>query len=788
MDTTLPTSGDAAGSRNVTTYTVINSALRSLPLLAVLSLCLPLAAQAEGIDAAQSSTYYEQALVRFHDRDFTAAAIQLKNAIQANPDNLAAHILLGRTYLELGDAPASEKELSLARQGGADAKLVLVPLARAYFQQGKYQRVFDHIPVAGIPPEVGARIFTLRGDAYAALRRWKEAEAAYIEASALDPDAMEPWLGRSNVLLNAGDRARAEDVLDQATAVAADSAEAWYRKGELRRLDDDVQGAIRYYDKAIELEADHLEARVSRAALFIDGNKIEAARADIDHARSLDADHPQVGYLYALLLMRGDQDQAARAALNRAGARLEGLDIANHAPSLLQSGVINLSQGNYQLARQHLSRLLQLDPSHLEVRKLLGELLVDQQNGAQAIEVLTPALAVSPHEPRVLALLGSAYLQNHQYAQASAMLDKAVALAPEDAHVRRRLAMSHVANGQYPQAIRELDKAVALDASEGQAWLMLGILHLEGEDYRAAMAVADALAKQDARNPFSHHLRAMAHQLQGDLDAARAGFERALQVDPDYAPAQLNLARLELQQGRVARAELRYQTLFDADTRDTAAMQGLADVAAADGRIAAAIDWLEKVLAITPDWLEVELRLTDLYLRTGQSDKALRLANNVAGRVPDNLAVLLTRARAERAAGKHDHMRLTYRRMSRISTLSAQQLLQIAQLQVQTEDLTGARLALQKAVQADANDVSAQAALANLEMLAGNLDRALAMGERLRGKYPQGSVGDILTGDALLRRQSFAAAVAAYDAGQQKAPSTVLVLRLYDALRGKGDG
>ncbi|MCW5850177.1 MAG: tetratricopeptide repeat protein, partial [Anaerolineae bacterium] len=44
---------------------------------------------------------------------------------------------------------------------------------------------------------------------------------------------------------------------------------------------------------------------------------------------------------------------------------------------------------------------------------------------------------------------------------------------------------------------------------------------------------------------------AKAWSLKGNLAAAVAGFERALQLDPTYAPAYLELGGLRLRQGRV---------------------------------------------------------------------------------------------------------------------------------------------------------------------------------------------------------------------------------------------
>ena len=61
---------------------------------------------------AQSNTkaagYYEDALTRYEKKDIAGAIIQLKNALQADPNNLSVQLLLGKALLRSGEAAAAE--------------------------------------------------------------------------------------------------------------------------------------------------------------------------------------------------------------------------------------------------------------------------------------------------------------------------------------------------------------------------------------------------------------------------------------------------------------------------------------------------------------------------------------------------------------------------------------------------------------------------------------------------------------------------------------------------------
>lgn len=90
-------------------------------------LCLaPLAESGAKTANDLSYEYYEDALRLFGLKDYRAALIQLKNALQQDHRNLSARVLLGKTYLRLGDGTAAERQLTgpfhrCGRQAGSGA-------------------------------------------------------------------------------------------------------------------------------------------------------------------------------------------------------------------------------------------------------------------------------------------------------------------------------------------------------------------------------------------------------------------------------------------------------------------------------------------------------------------------------------------------------------------------------------------------------------------------------------------------------------------------------------------
>ncbi|MBK9685572.1 MAG: tetratricopeptide repeat protein [Betaproteobacteria bacterium] len=81
------------------------------------------------------------AKVYVEKRDYAAAVIELKSALQKAPDDREARLLLGRSLLQTGDPTAAAIELQKALDLGADPNDVQPLLAQAVLGQGDMRKV-----------------------------------------------------------------------------------------------------------------------------------------------------------------------------------------------------------------------------------------------------------------------------------------------------------------------------------------------------------------------------------------------------------------------------------------------------------------------------------------------------------------------------------------------------------------------------------------------------------------------------------------------------------------------
>ncbi|HND98401.1 MAG TPA: tetratricopeptide repeat protein, partial [Plasticicumulans sp.] len=112
-----------------------------------------------------------------------AAIIELKNALQDEPDCGPGRRLLGVLYVELGNGAEAEKELLRARRLKVRETGIALPLAEALLLQREYQRLLESVqPVSGMSMRDVADLRALRGEALLALGRQGDAEAAVKSA------------------------------------------------------------------------------------------------------------------------------------------------------------------------------------------------------------------------------------------------------------------------------------------------------------------------------------------------------------------------------------------------------------------------------------------------------------------------------------------------------------------------------------------------------------------------------------------------------------------------------
>ena len=266
--------------------------------------------------------------------DIKAAIIQLKNALQKNPDNAEARYLLGTIYNATGDPKSAEKELRRALNLGMSPARVLPDLGQALLAQGQFQQVLDETKQISGEKE-SPEISSLRGNAYLILGKIEESKASFERALKNKPDFPAALIGLAKHALVERNMDAATRFSEKAIAKNPQNIDAWLFKADLLRAQGKIGPALAAYDQTLKLQPDNVSARISKAYLEISTGKFDAAKVDIDAARKVSPNNLLVYYSQALLDFRQGKHAAAWESLQQILRAAP-----NHMPSVLLAGAV----------------------------------------------------------------------------------------------------------------------------------------------------------------------------------------------------------------------------------------------------------------------------------------------------------------------------------------------------------------------------------------------------------------------------------------------------------------
>ena len=756
-------------------YCVRPLTIVSAALLGAMLLAQPVWAESSAEYLAEAQAYLKQGKVN-------AAIIQLKNALKQDPKNAEARLILGKVYLHRGDGAGAEKELTRARRLGVGMDRLATPLGRAYLMQGKADEALKEIvSEAAYPDAVKAKIITVHANAYLQQNRPEQAEKAFREALALQPEAVGALLGMGRLAIARQQFEQAAEMADKALAIRPKSAEAWAIKGEVDRLRGEFTAADAAFDKALALTPQFLPAMLGSAGANLALGHVEKADKVIDQILRLSPNQPMGNYLHAVSLYRkGDLDAAAEAL-----QKLLKM-MPDHLPSQQMMGAIDFAKRRFEQADYALSRVVEMQPGNIPAVKLLAATRLQLGQNEKVVGLLEAARAQAPNDSQLLALLGTAYLRNGQNDEGVKALEQAAEIDPEAAGVRTQLALGHLVSGETSQAVKELETAVDLGKNVFQAEAMLTLVYLRKQDFEQALKQAKAFAKRSPDSPLPLNLAGAAYLGLGETEEARKAFEQAVAKDPGFAPARINLGRLDEKAGNLAAAEQAYKAVLKKAPKHIGALMSLSRLAAGRGDEKAALQFLQSAWEGNDGALQPGLALVDYYNGKQQALRAVSIARELKSQHPEDPRVLNALGLSQLKAKDYHGAKANFEILLRLTPDSPQPYYLLGVTEQALEHPQAARQDYKKALALAEDHLSSQLALAGLEAKEKHFKDALLIARQIQQQRPDEDTGYHLEGDILMWQGKPAAAAKIYARGLKKAQTSRLVLALYSARKKVG--
>lgn len=205
-----------------------------------------------------------------------------------------------------------------------------------------------------------------------------------------------------------------------------------------------------------------------------------------------------------------------------------------------------------------------------------------------------------------------------------------------------------------------LRKALALNPRDPKARLKMAKMLLFLKDYKAAFTEVNTVLRADAYEPEAYFLKGMLYKDLKDTARAVSSFQTALQVQPEYKDAHLQL-------GMVARAKgdstaLQYfRNAYLADTNDLLPIYARGQFLQEQKAFDRAKDEYRFALAHAPAYADAAFALGFILLQQDSVEKALPLFDVAAKADPGNADARFNRGLCQEILGQKAAAAASYR-------------------------------------------------------------------------------------------------------------------------------
>ena len=623
--------------------------------------------------------------------------------------------------------------------------------------------------------------FLDRGAAYVEDGKDEEAIIEYKNVLQIDPENATAHESLSNAFLRIDKPREAYWEMSETVRVNPSNIDARLRYGTISAAVGDFDLSFEQANAVLELDSDNARAFMLRGQSNEQREKIDLAEADFRSAILSDPDAAAFKFLMAGFYERQSDHEKAEAvyrdvmateksylaliSLLRVVLRdedrraeidpmlvelIELADLAPKEPRTLEVGSID--RGTTSL----LHNVLREDALYgaysflAIVRRSKGDL-----DGA--IDALEEGLQKADDKARFVYEMANFYRLAGRSEDENRMIRRATEEAPDDADAQLVLSAYLGRQGDLDGALEAAVAAVAVasdDQNENaklrEAELRVDVGFRDGspEQIQQGREIVDAILASRPDSPEANFVKAKIELAENDFSAAKLSLEATLQARPTWAQARFVLGSALIMEGDLRRARVELESAIESQSDFEDARRLLVQVYAQLGEHEFAIEQGRAFLKARPTESGIRIIVGQSLTRVGRAEEAyaeisqipedekLRLAENLSPGNPQVIRALLAIDANQKQLGESE------KRIAAALEANPEDS-EIMELQAEVNLMLGkgdeAKAALEKAVETEPRNVSAQLALADLAARSGDDEKMLQVIERAAAAVPESS-------------------------------------------------
>lgn len=732
---------------------------------------------ATGCEEAKQGDAVEHARASIAKKDYPTAIVQLKSALEGQPESGEIRVLLGDVLLRQGDARGALVELTKAREARFSDDQVLPLLANAMLTTSQPKKVIEQFSDTQLStPKFTAALKAVVASAHALLGDYAQCDATVVEVLRLDPMNAPARLLQAKLVAGKGNFDEALTLVKGVLASDAQMAPAWLLQAQLLTVGkNDAAAGAQSYRQALAIDPAYVPAHTGLIEQLLGQNNVPAFKAQVE---ALSKAAPQsleaLFYTTELAVVENDLKRA------REGAQRLLVQAPGFPPALQLAGIVSMRLGELSQAQTHLSQALQLAPTVPQSRRLLAEAQLRSGQPAKAILTLQPLLQVASPAAADLAAAAQAHLQDGDLGKAEALYAQAAKIDPQDSAPKVALALAQLAKGNEVGGLADLQALAAVDQTAFSDLALVTAL-MQRRDAALTLQAIDRLEAKMPGKAMPHLMRARVLMSRQDTAGARASLDKALAADPVNFTALAELSALDIAAGRINEAMKRYEGVVSRDPQNVLAALAVVDLKRRAGSNSAELEGLlQDLVKRFPTDAPPRLALVQHFLDQRTPKAAVSAAQDAASAMPNDVRILDALGRAQLAAGDSRQAINSLQKAAAQSSLPEPHL-RLAEVLSGMGEHVAADASLQRAVQMAPRHLAVQQSQVNLALARGKVAEALRVARLIQQQRPTEAVGSLMEAEVHARQQAWPAAASAYKLALDRQPSTETVKQLYSA-------
>lgn len=588
--------------------------LPSLAILALLTAC----------SKKDSTAHYADALAFLANQQYSSAVIELRSAIQQDPDNFQFRLALGKALLKNGDIINAERELDRALRYGAPHDDVAVYLAQAHYLAGNHSALVSLLNDSTALEDRSQDLL----NSYKALA---ESELGDIPAAILlfeqlsaSAEADIAAFATAHLKLVSQESELALAALLSINVSSELYAEGLFLQSKIHLSANDNVAAINTLERYIELTPTMHLARLLLAQAYVGNSQFEQSEKHLSLLLKLFPDQPVANYLLGIVSFQKEDFTAAKLFSEK----------AINQPSLARQArmIAALSSVRLGLDAQALSHLDSIK-DQLQQNPDIHRLYAVLQLRAGETELASTILAQLPEQEQDLQLIATTafeLLRQGSVSSAQQLLSNYEQHNTQmDAATLATLGTIKLGiAGQQDVGISNLEQALNMEPGLDQTRLILAINYLQRQEFEKSEKLADAWIKDEKMQIAGYNLKAFGYYLQEDFDTAKQLTDKALIVHPFNPFSSLIQALIDTKNGKLTQAQQLLQQSLDRNPTYLAGYEQLYTVSRALGNTEDATKRITALHQQYPDVYAGRLLLARVHQDQQQFSQSLALLNN----------------------------------------------------------------------------------------------------------------------------------------------------------------